>query len=128
VASEEFKNRRPECGEVIRNRKTESGSFRCPKRGCEYVRNWRHWIIGGIPCVACFLWMIFSGACGKYTGSGIVYFCIALCMVALFLAPDEYSVVKHGQDFDDSRDEHGAVSWPRVGTNGHCPLRFGLFV
>ncbi len=68
----------------------------------------------------------FSGACGKYSGSGIVYFCIALCMVALFLAPDEYLVVKHGQDFDDSRDEHSAASWPRSWSQRPLPLEIWI--
>jgi hypothetical protein len=109
MAFEEFKNRCPECGEEIRNCKIESGSFRCPKCGCEYVRNWQHWIIGGVPFAACFLWVLFSIARGKHPGSAIIYVCVAVCAVAIFLAPGEYSVVKHGQDVDDSRDEHDAA-------------------
>ena len=101
MAFEEFKNYCPECGAKIKNRKVATGRFRCSKCNCEYVRHWRTWLIVGIPWLAFFLWMIGSVAYQKFPGRGPMYLCAGICVLILFLAPNEYRVVKHGDDYDE---------------------------
>jgi hypothetical protein len=52
MAFVEFKNFCPECGEQIALTKAVNGNFRCPACGCEYRRNWRAWILVGVPGIA----------------------------------------------------------------------------
>src|SRR5438045_2123601 len=100
-----FKNYCPECGEEIALTRTDSGNFRCPVCRCEYKRNWRAWILVGVPAIAWGVFLIGSlpgmrlweAPLGAVYLGGVVLF-------ALFWVwgHKEYHIVEHGSEFADS--------------------------
>ncbi len=108
MAFEEFKNFCPECGERMALIKAPNGNFRCPACGCEYRRNWRTWILLGIPAIA---WGVFL--LGSLPGVGFwkaplgAVLLSGAVMVVLFWTwgHRDYRIMEHGRESVDPGDE-----------------------
>ena len=98
----------PECGHT-KIGKTPVGSFACVQCGCEFKHNWKAWILVGTPwfLLLAFLLTVFSTLSSlpdKY-----FYALLLVCIVAYFVSPDFYKVLKHGNpDQLSGNDNHDA--------------------
>jgi hypothetical protein len=108
MAFEEFKNFCPECGERITLMRVANGNFRCPACECEFKRNWRVWLMLGVPAVAWGVFLLGSLPGLRFWEAplGAVFWSGAVLFAAFWIwGGKEYLIVQHGRELVDSADE-----------------------